>query len=135
MKKTYDHPKLGLPEMDAQHEWLFALFDKIEPTAGTGRTEAMRKLLREIEGYLLFHFASEEHLMRHYAFPGFDLHQTDHEAAGAKLVRFLDDFDAGRLQPAALRIFLSGWLAEHAAAGDTRYAAWIKDRRKDLAGQ
>jgi len=36
----------------------------------------MKTLLAEIEGYLLFHFDSEEHLMRHYGYPRFAEHQS-----------------------------------------------------------
>jgi hemerythrin len=120
---------IGLPEIDAQHAYLFSLFDKIE-SVDAGK---MKELLREIEGYLLFHFSSEEYLMRHYKFPGFAVHSSDHEAAGTRLVRFLDDFDAARLNPAALRIFLTGWLSEHSKISDSQYAEWIKNCREKIS--
>jgi|WetSurMetagenome_2_1015567.scaffolds.fasta_scaffold245729_2 hemerythrin-like metal-binding protein len=126
------HPSLGLPEMDEQHEYLFRLFDRIERSQGVSDVKSMRVLLDEIEGYLNFHFTGEEQLMRHYRFEGFASHQSDHEAAAAKFIQFLDDFDLGRLNPNALRIFLTGWLAEHAAVSDTVYAAWIKNRRAEI---
>jgi hemerythrin len=129
MNNTADHPSLGLPEMDAQHAYLYSLFDRIE----SANADKMKELLREIEGYLLFHFSSEEHLMRHYKFPGFAVHSSDHEAAGTRLVRFLDDFDAARLNPAALRIFLIGWLSEHSKISDSQYAEWIKNCREKIS--
>jgi hemerythrin len=122
----------GLPEMDEQHRYLFMLFDRIEESFTVTDRVSFAALLSEIEGYLHFHFDSEEHLMRHYRFPRFSLHQSEHEAAAARFVRFLNDFEAKLLNPGALRIFLRGWLLEHGVASDREYAAWILERRAKL---
>ena len=112
MNDSNDRYLLNLPEMDTQHEYLYSLFDRIEVLRRPER-EAMRNLLKEIERYLVFHFECEERLMRMYDFAGFAVHQGDHEQAGNQLVAFLDDFEADRLNPSAMRIFLTGWLMEH----------------------
>ena len=129
MNDSNDRYILGLPEMDAQHEYLYSLFDRIEEAAATGTREAMRKLLKEIERYLVFHFECEERLMRIYGFEGFGMHQGDHEQAGNKLVAFLDDFEADRLNPAALRIFFTGWLMEHSRLSDSEYVKKVLEER------
>jgi hemerythrin len=120
---------LGFPEMDIQHEYLYCIFDRLENGTTVTDPAAATHLLREIERYLLFHFASEEHLMRTYDFPGFASHQSDHEAAELKLVQFLEDFEMHRLNPAALRIFLTGWLMEHSRSSDSEYVTWITECR------
>jgi hemerythrin len=121
---------LGLPEMDEQHNYLYCLFDRIEPSQQVTSKTGTKALLEEIERYLLFHFSSEEHLMRTYGFPGFATHQSDHESAGGKFVQFLDDFEANRLNPGALKIFLTGWLMEHSRISDSEYVEWVKKRRE-----
>ncbi len=125
------HPRhiLGIPEMDEQHRYLYSLFDRIEDGTTVNDPGTCGSLLKEIEGYLLFHFDCEEHLIRLYNAPGFAVHQTEHEQAGARLVRFLDDFESGCLNPARLRFFLSGWLAEHSLLCDEQYAAAIRKIR------
>ena len=123
---------LGLPEMDAQHAYLYSLFDRIEKSPAVTDVPAMKALLKELERYLLFHFASEEHLMRCYNYPGFSIHQSDHESAGNRFIKFLDDFDSAMLNPAALSIFLTGWLMEHSRLSDTEYVIWIKKCRTSL---
>jgi hemerythrin len=120
---------LNLPDMDSQHEYLYSLFDRIEDSRDVTDHDRMAALLEELERYVNFHFTSEEHLMRLYGAPGFAVHQSDHESAAAKLVQFMDDFDAGRLNPAALRIFLTGWLMEHSATIDAEYAVWVLECR------
>lgn len=120
---------LGVPEMDTQHSYLYKLFDRIESAPTVHDREATAALLAEIEGYLLFHFESEEHFIRLYHAADFANHQTDHEQAGVKVVEFLDDFEAGRLNPARLKIFLTGWLMEHSRSADEQYAAVVRERR------
>jgi hemerythrin len=129
MESLTDRHILGLPEMDTQHEYLYSLFDRIE---AVGQQERMKALLAEIERYLLFHFECEERLMRMYGFPGFGVHQSDHEQAGKRLVAFLDDFDNNRLNPAALRIFLTGWLMEHSRISDSEYVKMVVGERKKM---
>jgi len=123
---------LGLPEMDTQHDYLYSLFDALEPAGSKSDAGSLRKLIHEIEIYFMFHCESEEHLMRMYDFPGFSQHQSDHEQAQRRLLRFLDDFDAGVLNCAAMRIFLTGWLMEHSQISDSEYVTWIKGRRSAL---
>jgi hemerythrin-like metal-binding protein len=127
-EQRYD---LDFPEMQIQHEYLYALFDMIEPQSTKG-TNLFRMLISEIERYILFHFSCEEHLMRLYNFPGFAVHQTDHEGAERKLVQFMDDFDNHRLNYQAMRIFFTGWLMEHSKSSDSEYITWIKDQRAKL---
>lgn len=121
---------LGIAEMDSQHAYLYGLFDRIEDSPEVTDRPAMSALLAEIESYLLFHFTSEEHFIRMYKAPGFATHQTDHEAAGNKVVQFLDDFEQKRLNPQRLRIFLTGWLMEHSSTIDEEYAVVVRARRR-----
>jgi len=134
MSEHEPRPNLSLPEMEAQHAYLYGLFDRIPLTTRVEDPSRMKALLEEIERYVLFHFTSEETLMRRYGLPGFGSHQTDHENAGARLVTFLDDFDAGTLNPAALRTFLTGWLMQHTVDCDQAYVAWILEKRRELEG-
>jgi hemerythrin-like metal-binding protein len=132
MPDSSDRHILGLPEMDAQHDYLYSLFDSIEDSFRHSGRQSAAMLLEEIERYLLFHFESEELLMRRYGFPEFAAHQSDHEAAGDRLVLFQNDFQADALNPSALRIFLTGWLMEHSVQSDSGYAEWVKKTRDRL---
>ena len=120
---------LDLPEMETQHKYLYSLFDRLESGTTVQNQTGTKKLLEELERYILFHFSSEEFLMRTYQVPSFSVHQSDHEQAGSRFVQFLDDFDAGKLNPAALRIFLTGWLMEHSKSSDAAYVSHILAHR------
>ncbi|HEX2957751.1 MAG TPA: hemerythrin family protein [Chitinispirillaceae bacterium] len=121
---------LGFPEMDSQHQYLYLLFDAIVPAFASGEKKRVEKLMREIEHYIMFHCECEEHLMRMYDTPGFAEHQSDHERMQQKLLQFLDDYEAGRLNPAAMRIFFTGWLMEHSLLSDSEYVKWIAGCRQ-----
>jgi hemerythrin len=116
---------LGLPEMDEQHRYLYRLFDLIGNDRSVADRDRMESLLVELQRYLNFHFTSEENLMRSYNYSGFGGHQSDHEIAANRFVQFTDDFETGLMNPAALRIFLTGWLMEHSRTADADYTAWI----------
>lgn len=117
---------LGIPEMDAQHAHLYSLLDAIENAGEVSDREATGKLLKQIEGYLLFHFASEEHFIRMYGAPNFATHQTDHEQAGNRFVQYMDDFENGSLNPARLKVSFTGWLMEHSRSIDEEYAGFVR---------
>lgn len=121
------HPRLGIPEMDAQHDYLYALFDRL--TAPPSREE-LQALLAEIEGILDLHFTTEEQLMRHYRVPGFAAHQTDHELAAQAFLDGVDAFERGRLNPVHLHNSLVGWLVEHSRSADMQYADLIREHRR-----
>jgi len=125
-------PQLGLPEMDEQHRYLYQVFDYLLMPSVKADTRATKRVLDEIERAVLFHFASEQDLMRRYAFPGFAVHQSDHEAAESRIVDFLDDVETGRFDAGALHYFLTTWLAEHSLISDSEYVAWIKQRRAEV---
>jgi len=120
---------LGFPEMDAQHDYCYRLFDAIKPIAESGDKAKLGVLLHEIEMYLMFHFECEERLMRMYEFPGFTVHQGDHEQVGNRFVRFQDEFSAGTMNPGSLSGFLSNWLWEHSSTADIEYVKWIQKSR------
>lgn len=132
MKDSKGRHILGFEEMDVQHKYLHGLFDQIENFSEVQDSAFMKKLLEEIERYLIFHFTCEEHLMRLYNTPGFAIHQSDHERVASKFVGYLDDFDQNRLNPASLRIFLTGWLMEHSEISDSEYVNHIVAVRKQL---
>ena len=115
--------------MDEQHAYLFKLFEQIEETEMVVDSDAMKILLNEIDGYLLFHFTSEEYFIRFYQAPGYTMQKVDHEKAGERYVEYLEDFDAGKLNPLKLRWFLISWLDEHSRISDEEYAIFIRKKR------
>lgn len=133
MRENEEQPVLGIPEMDAQHAYLYGLFNRLGEDGSVVDTEETAALLHELEGYIDFHFTSEEHLVRHYKAPGFAEHQTDHEQAAHEFIKYLSEFERGELNPFRLRVFLTGWLQEHSRSIDMKYAEHIREARRSLS--
>jgi hemerythrin len=129
MDKKSNKFSLGFPEMDSQHEYCYHLFDAIMPIAESCDKKKLSRLLNEIEMYLMFHFECEERLMRMYEFPGYSVHQADHEQVGNRFIQFIDEYSAGAMNPWNLFAFLSEWLAEHSSTADIEYVKWIQKSR------
>jgi hemerythrin len=124
--ETFEKPLLGIPEMDAQHEYLYRLFDKL--TDELSHAE-MQKLLDDIARYLDFHITTEEHFIRMYNVPGIAEHKADHELAAQSFLKYVDDFENGNLNPARLQKSMVGWLYEHSLGSDMDYAEFVKQLR------
>jgi len=127
MQKQHTKPVLGIPEMDAQHDYLYMLFDRLIEDQ---TQDEMADLLDEIAGYLDFHLTSEEHFIRHYKVPGFAVHKSDHELAAQSFLKYVDDFERGSLHPARLRNSMVGWLDEHSRGADMEYADFVRELRR-----
>ncbi|KMQ49802.1 Methyl-accepting chemotaxis protein [Chitinispirillum alkaliphilum] len=124
--------RLGLPEMDEQHHYLYNIFNLVPEDNVVKDPKKMSSILDEIERYLNFHFTSEEHFMRMYDYPEFSSHQSDHELAASKLVGYMDQLNTENFKPASLRKFLFSWLYEHSISSDMKYVKWIEKVRGEL---
>ena len=120
----------GLPEVDRQHEELFALVNRLHD-AKTHRADLMGQVFADLSDYVRDHFALEEKLMRD---AGVDAaHLAEHLAAHADFVASLTDFrrhsDAGSEGAAdAVLAFLTDWLSQHVQSTDRRMAMEIHAR-------
>lgn len=98
--------KLGVPEMDADHEAIEAMFARLDTTADA----ALAALFGEIEAEVRAHFAREEDLFEAAALPIAHCHKAQHAL-------LLGEFDAVRptvatAEPAALRRLIGEVLHE-----------------------
>ena len=107
---------LGVPEMDADHETLHAMFERLDTTADAD----LAALFAEIDGEVRAHFAREEALIDAHELPIAHCHKTQHAL-------LLSEFDAARpivAEGDAFRIrrligeVLHGLVAGHVASVD-----------------
>jgi hemerythrin len=129
--KWKDEFLTGLDEIDAQHHYFFQLIKRIERFKSPASDEtAVVTALLELRKYAGFHFASEEHLMGAYDYPGLSEHEKVHRNLTDQLQA---QFEAA-MRPAAnlakLKMFLYTWFAGHTTHDDQMYARHIKGVRK-----
>lgn len=120
----------GLPEVDRQHEELYALVNRLDG-AKAERGVMLEQVLDDLSDYVRDHFALEEKLMRD---AGVDAaHQDEHLSAHAVFVEQLGEFrrhSVAGSETAADEVlaFLTGWLKQHIQWTDRKMAMEIHTR-------
>jgi hemerythrin len=118
---------VGVAGIDAQHQNLFALARELHAamTAGQGKSAVGRVLDRLIQ-YTSVHFAHEERLMRLNDYPAAAAHRAEHEALTKQVVKFQEDFHAGRVMVTVqLLQFIKDWLVKHIQGSDVKMAPYV----------
>jgi hemerythrin-like metal-binding protein len=131
---TYD---TGVEEIDDQHRMLFSTLNKAsEELAGDKSGELFGQITRDLLAYALYHFETEENLMKRYSY-------EKYEAADAKEhIRQHRDFSSRVVElrsrklaqlpesPAQLIGFLRDWLVNHICTTDKRLGSFIVKQRE-----
>jgi hemerythrin len=120
---------VGINSIDAQHQNLFAMGRELHTAMSNGQGKAsLAKILDRLVQYTTVHFAHEERLMRLADYPGLAAHTAEHAALTAKVVKFQEDFHAGRVaMTVQLLQFLKDWLHHHIHGSDQKYAPSLKN--------
>jgi len=121
---------VAIGSVDAQHQTLFAIVRELHAAmvAGQGKA-ALGRILDRLVQYTAVHFAHEERLMRLHDYPDFAAHKKEHDALTQQVVKFQEDFNAGRAtMTVQLLHFLRDWLQKHIQGSDLKYAPHMKQR-------
>jgi hemerythrin len=78
-----------IEELDAQHQQLFRLIDRVEEQVGFGpHHPATVAAIAELVDFANIHFFVEESLMRMLGYPDYEAHVADHERLRGELDEF-----------------------------------------------
>lgn len=121
-----DHLKLGIVDIDAQHDGLYQALVRIERAIGQPNAwNEVHLSLKELSDYVNVHFAVEEALMRIHAYPSIENHVQLHREFQKNLI----DFKCKVLRE---EIFghiigwLRSWLDNHIGKVDRDYAEYLR---------
>ncbi len=113
---------LGVPGVDHEHQALIELinrvYEELEPPVDS---EAVQRLLGEIDVAISAHFALEELEMRAAGYAEYEAHKADHERLLDQLVDMMDRYaedPAQRVEEIGAR--LDDWFMVHFATFDAR---------------
>lgn len=126
----------GVAEVDRQHRILVdTLAEARTKLTDYGMPEAhFEQLTRDLLAYAIYHFDTEERLMRdhRYAEAAPDeaaAHLAQHRAFSAEVMRRRADARVGSPEAGrALLTFLEGWLVNHIMTTDQRLGAFLEPR-------
>jgi len=127
-----DSYAVGVPIIDRQHKQLFALIDELRCEMDNGDARHLiPKVFSRLSDYTLYHFSSEELLMKRYEFPEFETHKVKHEYFRQELANLVIRHDNGDSTVSVdAYIALRDWIFLHVtsveARADQHLAAHIK---------
>ena len=113
---------LGHPEIDAQHQTLFELVNRLlAATEKASLTDAIVKLVE----YTRAHFAHEETLMLAIGYPHTVVHVDQHLTLLSKLNNVAELIANYTFDVATFKSFLSAWMLNHIETLDAQLVTFI----------
>ncbi|MCB1869620.1 MAG: hemerythrin family protein [Gammaproteobacteria bacterium] len=127
----------GVEEIDHQHQHLLNLINHTHLSLlKNGSPVNTRSLVRELLGYSIYHFNTEESLLKQYATTEeekaeADKHISQHRLFSQRVVLLQEKLVRRQfIDTDELLSFLTGWINDHVLLTDKALAGLILDRQK-----
>ncbi len=129
VRKLEGTSKLGIPEVDREHELLGAMLSALGTALSGGGTGEIDSLLQQLADYAEVHFLSEEMLMRFYSYPGYEEHVSEHAYLIDKVLDLRERW--GESPSVAARLFheVTEWLEGHIQGMDRQLANYVRQQQ------
>ncbi len=112
----------GISAMDAQHERLIDLINRLYEAMRSGRaSDASGQILAELMDYAHTHFSSEEVLLEKMGYPNLANHKEVHTKLLQEAADYQRQYQTGKINAFFLLNFLKNWLMTHIADHDVAY--------------
>lgn len=124
---------VGVKEVDDQHKELIAIANTVlEAVESGGGPAVSANAIKKLRDYTVFHFNSEEQLMRDNDYPKLSEHITGH----ARLKNIVKDLQRSAYEgksptPSQLMTFLRDWLLNHILTHDRAFARFLREQPKE----
>jgi hemerythrin-like metal-binding protein len=122
----------GVQRIDEQHQVLVNTLNEANARLANGVSrELLERITHDLLSYALYHFETEESLMRDYAYgeqakADKDKHQREHRAFSQKVVAIREGLKDGQLvSREELLSFLNNWLVNHILNTDKKLGAFL----------
>lgn len=122
-----DDYKTGIDMVDEQHRKLIEMINDLHKAMSEARgREIMGDILNMLLEYTVYHFGTEEKLMKEHSYPKYLLHFTEHQKLTKEVKDFHDRFNAGeRMITIKFMEFLSSWLNNHILESDKKFGQFV----------
>ncbi|MDO9224438.1 MAG: bacteriohemerythrin [Pseudomonadota bacterium] len=126
---------VGVERIDAQHKVLVNTLNEANARLAINVTrELLEQITRDLLSYAIYHFETEESLMREYDYAGqssadAEQHRQEHRSFSQQVVALRNGLRDGNLvSREELLSFLNGWLLDHILHTDKRLGAFLNSR-------
>jgi len=119
-----DSYSVKVAEIDRQHQQLVKLINDLHSAMLERKAkDTLGKIIDQLAGYTVNHFATEEKYFAKFNYPETASHKKEHENFVAKVSDFKKGFDDGRiLLSMDIMNFLKDWLVKHIQGTDQKYS-------------
>jgi hemerythrin len=123
-----DDLKVGISEIDGQHQRLIDLANKLQASFETGAPPAqLGSQLNQLVDLSLLHFATEEKYFSEYRYPKATAHIEEHKHFAVETQQLQANLlKTGKAPDIEVLGFLEKWLRSHIRGGDLDFAVWAK---------
>jgi hemerythrin len=122
----------GLPEIDGQHQELFARIERLLSAVQRGQSrEEVVRVLDYLARYVVEHFSAEERLMEEREYPEREAHRAEHRRFEMDLAALRGELEregASALLVIRVNARVTLWLRDHIYRTDKALVAYLKDR-------
>jgi len=125
-----DNLNIGILQIDVQHKNLVNMINQLYEAMSTGKgKEVVGKIVKEMAGYTITHFGTEEKLMQQHGYPELSQHKKEHELFVKKVQEFSSEIQKGNLIITSnVANFLKEWLIKHIQGTDKKYGPFLKEK-------
>ncbi len=111
---------VGVQEVDKQHQVLVGILNRLGVALDAQDSHFdNRKVIDEMVQYTVYHFGTEERLMREISYAGIDRHIGEHQSFVKKVSQLVAQVDQGQGPSLVeLLLFLRDWLVSHILNSD-----------------
>jgi hemerythrin-like metal-binding protein len=113
---------------DEEHRRLLALANDIQRASLEGRErEDIAAMLDRLREETSRHFVREEEWMRSTRYADSEDHRAKHNKLNAEILLFMQQYQAGHIDPARLAGFLIDWILHHILHEDMKYKEALRE--------
>lgn len=129
----YDDYNIGVELIDAQHQELFKVVNRLQKALAAGRAhDELADTLRFLVRYTQQHFHDEEEVMADIGFEELARHKKLHANLIEDIKNILVDLKKGKtIHPYALIDFLTDWLMNHIRYEDNKIGRAVRLARHE----
>lgn len=120
---------VGIKEIDEQHQHFFGVLNELYTAIYAKKEiEWMNHVFAELDGYIRFHFATEEKYFDEFSYEGTDHHKKSHAEFSKRVGKLERQFDEDKESVTAdLVKLLEDWFVNHINHEDKMYVQLFHD--------
>ncbi len=122
---------VGIPEIDQQHQELFARLERLVRGILEGDRDEVKRLLDFLGDYVVTHFGAEERWMIESGYPDFAAHKGEHDGFIQDYLRYTVEVEQkGPTVLLGMRVnnWVGDWLRRHILATDLPLGQFLRKR-------